>query len=31
MPSEKDSILKFKQYMKSYIMPYIIYADWVFN
>ena len=27
MPSEKDKILKFKQYMKSDKMPYIIYAD----
>ena len=28
MPSEKDNILKFNQYMKSvYNMPYFIYAD----
>ena len=27
MPSEKDSILEFNQYMKSDKMPYIIYAD----
>ena len=27
MPSEKDNILEFNQYMKSYKMPYIIYAD----
>ena len=27
MPSEKDSILKFNQYMKSDKMSYIIYAD----
>ena len=27
MPSEKDKILEFKQYMKSNKMPYIIYAD----
>ena len=27
MPSEKDKILEFKQYMKSDKMPYIIYAD----
>ena len=27
MPSEKDNILKFNQYMKSDKMPYIIYAD----
>ena len=27
MPSEKDKILEFKQYMKSHRMPYIIYAD----
>ena len=27
MPSEKDKIIKFKQYMKSDKMPYIIYAD----
>ena len=26
MPSEKDSILEFNQYMKSDKMPYIIYA-----
>ena len=27
MPSEKDNILQFNQYMKSDKMPYIIYAD----
>ena len=27
MPSEKDRILEFNQYMKSDKMPYIIYAD----
>ena len=27
MPSQKDKILEFKQYMKSDKMPYIIYAD----
>ena len=27
MPSEKDNILEFNQYMKSNKMPYIIYAD----
>ena len=27
MPSEKNQILKFNQYMKSDKMPYIIYAD----
>ena len=27
MPSEKDNILELNQYMKSYKMPYIIYAD----
>ena len=27
MPSEKGSILEFKQHMKSDNMPYIIYAD----
>ena len=27
MPSEKDNILEFNQYMMSYKMPYIIYAD----
>ena len=27
MPSEKDNILEFNQYMKSDEMPYIIYAD----
>ena len=27
MPSEKDNILKFNQYMKSDKIPYIIYAD----
>ena len=27
MPSEKDKILEFNQYMKSDKMPYIIYAD----
>ena len=27
MPSEKDDILEFNQYMKSDKMPYIIYAD----
>ena len=27
MPSENDNILEFNQYMKSYKMPYIIYAD----
>ena len=27
MPSEKDNILEFCQYMKSDKMPYIIYAD----
>ena len=27
MPSEKDGILEFNQYMKSDKMPYIIYAD----
>ena len=26
MPSEKDNILEFNQYMKSDIMPHIIYA-----
>ena len=27
MPSEKDKILKFNQYMKSDKMPYIIYIN----
>ena len=27
MPSQKDNILRFNQYMKSDKMPYIIYAD----
>ena len=27
MPSEKDNILEFNQYMMSDKMPYIIYAD----
>ena len=27
MPSERDKILEFNQYMKSDKMPYIIYAD----
>ena len=27
MPSQKDNILEFNQYMKSDKMPYIIYAD----
>ena len=27
MPSEKDNILEYNQYMKSDKMPYIIYAD----
>ena len=27
MPSEKDRVLEFNQYMKSDKMPYIIYAD----
>ena len=27
MPSEKDKILEFNQYMKSDKMSYIIYAD----
>ena len=27
MPSEKDKVLEFNQYMKSDKMPYIIYAD----
>ena len=27
MPFEKNEILKFKQFMKSEKMPYIIYAD----
>ena len=27
MPSEKDNILEFKQYMKSDKIPYINYAD----
>ena len=27
MPSEKDNILEFNQYMNSYKMPYLIYAD----
>ena len=27
MPSEKDNILEFNQYMKSHKMPYIIHAD----
>ena len=27
MPSEKNNILEFNQYMKSDKMPYIIYAD----
>ena len=27
MPSEKDNILKFNQYMKFDKMPYVIYAD----
>ena len=27
MPSEKNNILEFNQYMKSNKMPYIIYAD----
>ena len=27
MPSEKDNILKFNQYIKSDKMQYVIYAD----
>ena len=27
MPSQKDNVLRFNQYMKSDKMPYIIYAD----
>ena len=27
MPSERNKVLKFNQYMKSDKMPYIIYAD----
>ena len=27
MPSKKNEILKFNQYKKSEIMPYIIYTD----
>ena len=27
MPSQKDNILQFNQYMKSDKMPYIIYPD----
>ena len=27
MPSEKDKILEFNQYMKSHKMPYTIYSD----
>ena len=27
MPSEKDNILKFNEYIKSKKNPYIIYAD----
>ena len=27
MPSEKDNILEFNQYIRSDKMPYIIYAD----
>ena len=27
MPSEKDNILEYNQYMKSDKIPYIIYAD----
>ena len=27
MPSEKDNVLEFNQYMKSDKMPYISYAD----
>ena len=27
MPSEKDNVLEFNQYMKSNKMPYIIYAN----
>ena len=27
MPSKKDNVLEFNQYMKSDKMPYIIYAD----
>ena len=27
MPSEKDNVLEFKQYMKLDKMPYVIYAD----
>ena len=27
MPSQKDNILKFNQYIKPNKMPYIIYAD----
>ena len=27
MPSEKDNMLEFNQYVKSDKMPYIIYAD----
>ena len=27
MPSEKNKILEFKQYMKSEKIPYIIYTD----
>ena len=27
MPSEKDKILEFNQYMKSDKIPYIVYAD----
>ena len=27
MPSEKDNILEFNQYVRSDKMPYIVYAD----
>ena len=27
MPSQKDNMLQFNQYMKSEKIPYIIYAD----
>ena len=27
MPSEKNKMLKFNQYIKSYKMPYIIYVN----
>ena len=27
MPSEKDNILEFNQYIRSDKMPYIVYAD----